>query len=214
MLERASARKIQDKLTDLTIVQSIDPVASSSSFLSPPQFFCRQRHGQTGCNWVAHESWQRPRPMVLVLLTIFATGCSLTAAESASWSKVLLTDAVGTGATCLGGSPGGPYLRKGDPKRWIAFHQGGGWCSSDQNCAERSTNNLGSSNGQGQPRLGLPFAASCSHPLGSVALPSSMLCNAGSWTGNVSQPVTVGTNKISPPRDAQSMRIKLKHTCS
>ena len=63
-----------------------------------------------------------------------------------TWSKVLLTDAVAkSGARCLDGSPGGYYIRthnaKGDaadPKKWIVFMQGGGWCSSDENCAERA----------------------------------------------------------------------------
>ena len=53
---------------------------------------------------------------------------------------------------CRDGSPGGYYLRthntKGepaDPKKWIIFAQGGGWCSSDENCAERARSKLGSS---------------------------------------------------------------------
>ena len=43
----------------------------------------------------------------------------------AGFEKFLLTDAAKTGAVCLDGSPGGGYIRRGDPKKWIIFHQGG-----------------------------------------------------------------------------------------
>ena len=41
------------------------------------------------------------------------------------------------------------YIRRGDPKKWIIFNQGGGWCSSDVSCAQRSETALGSSKGWG-----------------------------------------------------------------
>jgi hypothetical protein len=88
------------------------------------------------------------------LLAAAATAATAAAAAAAppppgslgTWSKVLLTDAVAkSGARCLDGSPGGYYMRthnaKGeaaDPKKWVVFMQGGGWCSSDESCAERS----------------------------------------------------------------------------
>jgi hypothetical protein len=53
-----------------------------------------------------------------------------TAAAATPWSRVMLTDATKRGARCLDGSPGGYFLRRGDPKRWIVFMQGGGWCTS------------------------------------------------------------------------------------
>ena len=56
----------------------------------------------------------------------------------AGFEKFLLTDASKHGAICLDGSPGGGYIRRGDPKKWIIFHQGGGWCGSDDNCAQRA----------------------------------------------------------------------------
>ena len=138
MIVRKSHCKIQDKLTTWTVVLSIDPRLLHLHLpLSPctkVSLFPR-----------AVELGELNMNMLLILL--ISVGCL--AAESKKWSKVLLTDAVNTGATCLDGSPGGFYLRKGDPKRWIVFHQGSGWCSSDQSCAERSTSNLGSSNGWG-----------------------------------------------------------------
>jgi hypothetical protein len=56
----------------------------------------------------------------------------------AGFEKFLLTDAAKTGAVCLDGSPGGGYIRRGDPDKWIIFHQGGGWCGSDADCAHRA----------------------------------------------------------------------------
>ena len=64
-----------------------------------------------------------------------------------SWAKVLLTNAAARGAVCLDGTPGGYYIRRGDPARWLIFHQGGGWCSSDDSCADRAQTDLGSSKG-------------------------------------------------------------------
>ena len=54
----------------------------------------------------------------------------------------------GRGAVCLDGSPGGYQIRRGAPgnTRWVVFHQGGGWCNNDENCAERANTALGSSN--------------------------------------------------------------------
>jgi hypothetical protein len=86
-----------------------------------------------------------------------ATGAPPPPSSLGTWSKVLLTEAVAkTGARCLDGSPGGYYIRthnaKGlaaDPKKWIVFMQGGGWCSSDEDCAGRSAGKLGSSTGWG-----------------------------------------------------------------
>jgi len=49
--------------------------------------------------------------------------------------------AAGKGAVCLDGSPGGYYLKRGDPKRWILFMQGGGWCTSTEGCTARVLNN-------------------------------------------------------------------------
>ena len=60
------------------------------------------------------------------------------------------------GAVCLDGSPGGYYIRQplrepaaNDPKGWVVFHKGGGWCNSDENCFERSQTDLGSSKSWG-----------------------------------------------------------------
>jgi len=52
------------------------------------------------------------------------------------------------GAACLDGSPPGYYFAPGQGtgvNKWFIYHQGGGWCSSLENCYERSQGNLGSS---------------------------------------------------------------------
>lgn len=117
---------------------------------------------------------------------------------------MLLTDAVKDGARCLDGSPGGYYLRthnaKGvaaDPKKWILFMQGGGWCSSDENCAQRAGSNLGSSKNWG-PTYTDTYEGSetfAMKPFDSYTVVYGMYCDGGSWTGN-SPPKTVGTQTI------------------
>ena len=37
----------------------------------------------------------------------------------AGFEKFLLTEAAEKGAVCLDGSPGGGYIRRGDPDKWI-----------------------------------------------------------------------------------------------
>ena len=37
----------------------------------------------------------------------------------AGFEKFLLTDAAKAGAVCLDGSPGGGYIRRGDPDKWM-----------------------------------------------------------------------------------------------
>ena len=130
-------------------------------------------HGAPSANkFTATAAVLRAQCAIMALL-LFAATATMTAhviaappapppppASLGIWSKVLLTDAVAqSGARCLdgspGSSPGGYYVRthnaKGeaaDPKKWIVFMQGGGWCSSDENCAERAfgaNNSLGSS---------------------------------------------------------------------
>lgn len=51
------------------------------------------------------------------------------------------------GAKCLDGSSPGFYMLAQDPKRWILFIEGGGWCFSISSCADRATGGGGSSAG-------------------------------------------------------------------
>jgi hypothetical protein len=96
---------------------------------------------------------------LLTAQTAFAGGVGSSIAEmskvravaapwnASKWELVLLKDAVQAGAVCLDGSPGGYQIRQGKPgnKRWVVFHQGGGWCRSDEICAARASTSLGSS---------------------------------------------------------------------
>ena len=48
-------------------------------------------------------------------------------------------------AKCLDGSAARYYLRLGsDPKRWLIFHEGGGFCTSINDCSQRAKSYLGS----------------------------------------------------------------------
>ena len=62
---------------------------------------------------------------------LLLVGAAPAEASRSSWERVMLTDAAAKrGAVCLDGSPGGYFLKRGDPRRWILFMQGGGWCTS------------------------------------------------------------------------------------
>ena len=61
-----------------------------------------------------------------------------------SWSLVLLDGA--NDAVCLDGSPPGYYIERGARGAgWMIHLQGGGWCRSLDECAQRATTALGSS---------------------------------------------------------------------
>ena len=49
-------------------------------------------------------------------------------------------------AVCLDGSPAVYYISKGtNPKGLYIYHQGGGWCQTEEECAQRAATALGSS---------------------------------------------------------------------
>jgi hypothetical protein len=122
----------------------------------------------------------------------------LAALAVAQWQKILLTDAAQKGAVCLDGSPGGFYFRKGTTNNWIVFHQGGGWCSSDQDCLSRSQTALGSSKSWG-PTYTDTYEASAlfdTPPFNTWNQAYVMYCDGTSWTSEVAKPVPVGSSTI------------------
>jgi hypothetical protein len=61
---------------------------------------------------------------------------------------VLLSDSLKDGAACLDGSAPAYYYRPGTGtgvNKWLLFHEGGGWCTSLNDCLGRSKTTLGSS---------------------------------------------------------------------
>ena len=60
-----------------------------------------------------------------------------------SGTRVTLTD---PGAVCLDGSPGIMYVDRGsEPAGFFIYMQGGGWCQTAEECAQRANTTLGSS---------------------------------------------------------------------
>lgn len=130
----------------------------------------------------------------------------------AGFEKFLLTDAAKTGAVCLDGSPGGGYIRRGDPKKWIIFHQGGGWCTSDAGCAQRANCShsppgcimggtccaLGSSTVWG-PTYTDSYEGSqifADPRFANYTQVYAMYCDGGSWTGDAARAVVVNGKKV------------------
>ena len=71
---------------------------------------------------------------------------SLTFPPYSSWELVLLHHAASTrAAVCLDGSPAGYFIERGTTHGWLMHLQGGGWCTSLEECEERARGSLGSS---------------------------------------------------------------------
>ena len=56
-------------------------------------------------------------------------------------------------AVCLDGTPGGFYYSQGDPSLYIIELEGGGWCVSPGDCANRAATAIGSSKGWPQTTI-------------------------------------------------------------
>lgn len=143
-----------------------------------------------------------------------AAGSLLTAVFASNIAqRVILTDATKAGAVCLDGSPPVLYIKPdAETTKFVILQRGGGWCSSDEDCANRSKTNLGSS---------LTFPASIDlnvatapgtvyeQPWGQLVndpVTNPMMwnwtkvflpyCDGGSLIGNLNDPVVVGADTI------------------
>lgn len=128
----------------------------------------------------------RAHVALLAVAAVLGSGqCALTT----PWEKVLMTSPSVPSAMCLDGSPGGFYIRNGTGSgvsKWLVFHQGGGWCSSSDNCYARAQTTLGSSKQwpatytdtyEGSQLFATP-------PFDDYNIVYAMYCDGGSWTGN------------------------------
>eukprot|EP00040_Diaphanoeca_grandis_P029080 m.169321 g.169321 ORF g.169321 m.169321 type:complete len:408 (+) comp31561_c0_seq1:229-1452(+) len=141
---------------------------------------------------------------VVALLTfhVHTAAAAPTPDPSGVWNKVLLTDAAKQGAVCLDGSPGGYYIRQpivaptSAKNPWMIFHEGGGWCGDDENCADRANSALGSSHYWGNT-TGLEGADMFSAaPFNAFTIVYAKYCDGGSWTGDNSTVIMVGKQQI------------------
>ncbi|CAH9099723.1 unnamed protein product [Cuscuta epithymum] len=83
----------------------------------------------------------------LLLLLAFSF-MLLTEAAQQNVSLTFVDHAVEKGAVCLDGSPSVYYFDQGEGQgldNWLIFLEGGGWCSNQSECKERSESKYGSS---------------------------------------------------------------------
>lgn len=103
-------------------------------------------------------------------------------------------------AVCLDGSPGGYYFRRGfgsGSDKWVVYLEGGGWCTSLSDCANRAGSDLGSSknynNGMVPTYEGgkgiLATDASINPKFYNWNKAYVKYCDGASFTGNVNHPV-------------------------
>lgn len=107
-----------------------------------------------------------------------------------------------TGGLCLDGTPGGFYLRPGigaDANKFLIENEGGGWCTSTEDCYQRSLTAIGSS--RTWPPSGCPgmdggangmFSSDCSiNPFCNYTMVHLNYCDGASFSGDVEAPVPV-----------------------
>lgn len=108
-----------------------------------------------------------------------------------------LKDAVEKGALCLDGSKPGFYLRPGTHNgkhKWIIYLEGGAWCTSKDDCYERTKTQYGSSDKWG-PLLYTDGILSPNKEDNDYFYNWNMVyvkyCDGGSFSGNRSEPIKV-----------------------
>ncbi|XP_047065413.1 pectin acetylesterase 5-like [Lolium rigidum] len=111
--------------------------------LTPPQ----QRHRRSGYfAW----GWKLAAAAVLVMLLLLAVASPLHHRSLPETVELtFLTGAVEKGAVCLDGTAPGYQLQRGSgsgSKSWLVHLEGGGWCSTLEECFDRGMSPLGSSN--------------------------------------------------------------------
>jgi len=126
---------------------------------------------------------------------------------SAAQSTLRLVQA--NGAVCLDGSPGGYYHRPGTAdgaQKWIIHMQGGGYCTSEADCANRATSTLGSSKSWPNVLEGSPL---CCYDGGFLSGDPNInplfynwnlaflgYCDGTFFSGNRDQPIDRGNQKL------------------
>jgi hypothetical protein len=103
------------------------------------------------------------------------------------------------GAACLDGTAPAFYALEQDPKRWILFIEGGGWCFSLADCAGRAKGGGGSSSGMA-PSMnvgGLLSPNSTINPrFSNYSFVFIHYCDGSSHSSNNSAPLVVGNQTI------------------
>lgn len=138
---------------------------------------------------------------------LFAFAASLSVVHADDWTLVKMTDAATKyGAVCLDGSPGAYYIRKpqnaslsNTSNMWMLFHEGGGWCTSDESCYERSTRDLGSSKAYGPDLIGSEGGPLFDLPtFATFTIVYAKYCDGSSWSGDNSTVTYVDGNASKP----------------
>ncbi|CAM0912391.1 unnamed protein product [Alopecurus aequalis] len=98
---------------------------------------------------------RRPDSEALLLLLVASTMCPLATSSPAPKMTIgsppeltLVTGAAEKGAVCLDGSPPAYQLQRGFGSgchNWLVYLEGGGWCSTIEDCSKRKKSGLGSS---------------------------------------------------------------------
>jgi len=91
-------------------------------------------------------------------------------------------------AKCLDGSSPGYYIQHHNNNKWLIFHEGGGWCTSMEDCLARSKTDLGSTKNRPKQlnikNLNHVFSNDPSNMMHQWNKVFLIYCDGGSFTGN------------------------------
>ena len=162
----------------------------------PESSWNRQNPAEPGRNPGRNKTCTYLRPeMQTRLALVFLT--SAFAAADDGFNLVMLDSATFPKAKCLDGSQGGFYLRNGSPSTWLIELEGGGWCTSLEDCASRAKGAIGSS--QHWPPSGCP---------GMDGGSNGMLSNDASKNPHFYNATAVHMNVRRPNRNLKKKKIR------
>jgi hypothetical protein len=142
----------------------------------------------------------------MVSLLLWSSLLALCVAQYGTWTKHTIP---GPGR-CLDGTPGAYYLRPPlvpqdfPSSTFVIYHEGGGWCASDENCYERAQGDLGSSkNYPDLPPNRLPDTAGyegaslfASRYFANATIAYAKYCDGGSWASFNTTPTFVNSTRV------------------
>jgi hypothetical protein len=92
------------------------------------------------------------RTTTLIALLAAALPAPAASQSNAATRRALPAAAAAAGAVALDGSPYVYYVAPGaEARKFVIYQKGGGWCSTDAECAARAVTALGSSNASFYP---------------------------------------------------------------
>lgn len=141
-----------------------------------------------------------------------------TSADADLYARAVLLTDEDPGAVCLDGSPAVLHFSRGSSttRGWIIHHNGGGWCTSMNDCCLRSVTNLGTSIGQtanfllAGGALGYLDRLNETNPyMKDYNIAALHYCDGASFSGNLDQPMRNVCRGLGQPATVYSRGFRI-----